>query len=48
MMVVALEGLMIDVVVESPMADEPDQILNTFIDAFAVAVKRGNAKGNTA
>jgi AcrR family transcriptional regulator len=48
MLVVALEGLMIDVVVESPMADEPDQILNTFIDAFEVAVKRGNAKGNMA
>jgi AcrR family transcriptional regulator len=41
MLMVALEGLIIDVVVGSPMALEPDQILNTFIDTFETAVRRG-------
>ncbi len=40
MLIVALEGLIIQVVANSPMAAQPDQIVNTFVDTFETAVKR--------
>ncbi len=40
MLIVALEGLIIQVVANSPMAFEPDRIVNTFVDTFETAVKR--------